>query len=60
MLLIEAARVIAVDPLSARAHSLLGTAMLASGDFQMSVEEFRTALSLKEDEPLAVGGAGDG
>jgi predicted aspartyl protease/Flp pilus assembly protein TadD len=52
----QAARVIAIDPLSARAHSLLGTAVLASGDFQLSVEEFRTALSLKEDEPLAVAG----
>ena len=52
----HAARVIAVDPLSARAHSLLGAAVLASGDFQMSVEEFRTALSLKDDEPLAVAG----
>jgi tetratricopeptide (TPR) repeat protein len=52
----HAARVIANDPLSARAHSLLGSAVLASGDFQMSVEEFRTALSLKDDEPLAVAG----
>jgi tetratricopeptide (TPR) repeat protein len=52
----HAARVIASDPLSARAHSLLGSAVLASGDFQMSVEEFRTALSLKDDEPLAVAG----
>lgn len=52
----HAARVIANDPLSARAHSLLGSAVLASGDFRMSVEEFRTALSLKDDEPLAVAG----
>lgn len=52
----HAARVIANDPLSARAHSLLGAAVLASGDFRMSVEEFRTALSLKDDEPLAVAG----
>jgi predicted aspartyl protease/Flp pilus assembly protein TadD len=52
----HAARVIANDPLSARAHSLLGSAVLASGDFRLSVEEFRTALSLKDDEPLAVAG----
>ncbi|HUQ34334.1 MAG TPA: aspartyl protease family protein [Pyrinomonadaceae bacterium] len=52
----HAARVIALDPLSARAHSLLGTALLAGGDFRMSVEELRTALSLKDDEPLAVAG----
>jgi tetratricopeptide (TPR) repeat protein len=50
------ARVIASDPLSARAHALLGTVILASGDFRMSVEEFRTALSLREDEALAVAG----
>jgi predicted aspartyl protease/thioredoxin-like negative regulator of GroEL len=52
----HAARVIAIDPLSARAHSLLGAAVLASGDFRLSIEEFRTALSLKEDEALAVAG----
>src|SRR4030088_1511360 len=38
----HAARVIALDPLSARAHALLGSAILASGDFRLSVEEFRT------------------
>ena len=52
----HAARVIAVDPLSPRAHALLGSVVLASGDFSMSVEEFRTALSLNEDEPLAIAG----
>src|SRR2546425_3823773 len=52
----HAARVIATDPLSARAHALLGSAVLAAGDFRMSVEEFRTALSLKDDEALAIAG----
>lgn len=52
----HAARVITIDPLSARAHALLGTVVLASGDFRFSVEEFRTALSLKEDEALAIAG----
>jgi predicted aspartyl protease/Flp pilus assembly protein TadD len=52
----QAARVITLDPLSARAHALLGASILATGDFRMSVEEFRTALSLKDDEPLAVAG----
>jgi len=51
-----AARVLAVDPLSARAHALLGSAVLASGDFRLSIEEFRTALSLKDDEAMAVAG----
>src|SRR5882757_2989217 len=35
-----AARVLAINPLSARAHALLGSAILASGDFRLSVEEF--------------------
>ena len=52
----HAARVLAVDPLSPRAHALLGSAVLASGDFRLSVEEFRTALSLKDDEAMAIAG----
>lgn len=52
----HAARVVSIDPLSARAHALLGTVVLAAGDFRQSVEEFRTALSLKEDEALAIAG----
>ena len=52
----HAARVILADPLSSRAHALLGSAILASGDFRNSVEEFRTALSIQSNEALAVGG----
>jgi tetratricopeptide (TPR) repeat protein len=52
----HAARVLAVDPLSARAHALLGASVLASGDFRLSVEEFRTALSLNENEAIAIAG----
>lgn len=52
----HAARVIAVDPLSARAHSLLGAAILASGDFRLSIEEFRTALTLDAEEAMAIAG----
>src|SRR2546421_4033251 len=52
----HAARVIAADPLSARAHSLLGSAVLASGDFPLSIEEFRTALVLDENEAMAIAG----
>ena len=52
----NAARVIMQDPLSARAHALLGAAILGAGEFSLSVEEFRTALSLDEDEALAVAG----
>src|SRR5215213_3968323 len=52
----NAARVIMLDPLSARAHALLGTAILGAGEFRLSVEEFRTALALDENEALAVSG----
>jgi len=52
----HAARVLMIDPLSARAHALLGAAILAAGNFRNSVEEFRTALVLKEDEALAIAG----
>jgi predicted aspartyl protease/Tfp pilus assembly protein PilF len=52
----QAARVLAIEPMSARAHSLLGTALLNSGDFRLSVEEFRTALSFREDDAMAIAG----
>ncbi len=52
----HAARVIVVDPLSARAHALLGATLLAAGDFRQSGEEFRTATSLNENEAIAVAG----
>lgn len=52
----NAARVIMLDPLSARGHALLGTAILGAGEFRLSVEEFRTALALNENEALAVAG----
>ncbi len=52
----HAARVILAEPLSSRAHALLGSVILASGDFRNSVEEFRTSLSIQEDEALAIAG----
>src|ERR1044071_5463877 len=52
----NAARVIMSDPLSSRGHALLGTAILGAGEFRLSVEEFRTALALNENEALAVAG----
>ena len=52
----NAARVIMLDPLSARGHALLGASILAAGEFRLSVEEFRTALALNENEALAVAG----
>ncbi|HLL75327.1 MAG TPA: aspartyl protease family protein [Pyrinomonadaceae bacterium] len=52
----NAARVVALDPLSPRAHALLGSALLAAGDFAQSVEEFKTAVTLDEREALAIAG----
>jgi len=52
----NAARVIMVEPLSARAHALLGASILGAGEFRLSVEEFRTALSLDDREALAIAG----
>jgi predicted aspartyl protease/Flp pilus assembly protein TadD len=52
----HAARVIAEDPLSASAHSILGLVILTTGDFRRSIEEFRTALSLKSNDARAVAG----
>ncbi|MBV9924131.1 MAG: aspartyl protease family protein [Acidobacteria bacterium] len=52
----HAARVVAREPESARAHALLGAALLGSGDFRLSVEEFRTALSFNDGEAIAIGG----
>lgn len=52
----NAARVVMQAPLSARAHALLGAAILGAGEFRLSVEEFKTALALDENEALAVHG----
>ena len=52
----HAARVILTNPLSARAHALLGSAILGAGEFGLSVEEFKTALTLDQNEALAVAG----
>ncbi|HYY42317.1 MAG TPA: aspartyl protease family protein, partial [Pyrinomonadaceae bacterium] len=51
-----AARVLALEPMSARAHALLGSTLLAAGDFPLSIEEFRTAISFNQDEALAIAG----
>jgi len=52
----HAARVVMLNPLSARAHALLGAAILGAGEFRLSVEEFRTALSLNNQDALAIAG----
>ena len=52
----NAAQVIAVEPLNARAHSLLGTALLRAGEFRTSVESLYTAVKLSDREALAIAG----
>lgn len=52
----HAAKVIAANPLSAEAHSVLGYTLLATGDFRLSVEEFRTALNIDDGQALAIAG----
>jgi tetratricopeptide (TPR) repeat protein len=51
-----AMQVLAADPSSARAHSLIGTALLRSGEFRTSVEALFTAIKLNEREALAYAG----
>ncbi len=55
----NAAQVLAADPLNPRAHSLLGTALLRSGDFRTSIESLYTAVKLSEREALAIAGLSD-
>ena len=52
----HAARVIAANPLSAEGHAVLGYTLLATGDFRLSREEFRTALNIDDDQAMAVAG----
>ena len=52
----HAARALTYEPTSARAYALLGSTLLASGDFKNSIEQFRNALTLKDDEALAIAG----
>ena len=52
----EAAQVIVADPLNGRAHALLGTSLLRSGEFRNSVEELQTALKFNNRDALALAG----
>lgn len=52
----EAAQVGAADPLNGRAHTLMGTALLRSGEFRNSIEHLRTALQVNNREALAWAG----
>jgi predicted aspartyl protease/Tfp pilus assembly protein PilF len=52
----HAAQVIAEDPLSSRAHALLGTSLLRSGEFRNSIEALYTAVKFNNRESLAIAG----
>lgn len=52
----QAARVLAAEPNSARAYALLGSALLAVGNFKDSITAFRTSLTLDENESMAIAG----
>lgn len=52
----HAAYVRNIDPSSARAHALLGSAILAAGVFPEAVLEFRAALTFNRDESMAIAG----
>jgi len=52
----EAAQVLSVDPLSSRAHALLGISLLRSGEFRNSIEALYTAVKFNDREALAIAG----
>jgi predicted aspartyl protease len=52
----EAAQIVAIDPLNGRAHSLMGTALLRSGEFRQSIEALLTAIKFNQKESLAWAG----
>jgi len=54
----QAAQVRDLDPTSARAHALLGSAILAAGVFPEAVGEFRAALKLDQNDSMAIAGLG--
>ena len=52
----QAAQVIAVDPLNARAFALLGTSLLRSGEFRNSIEALYTSVKFDQRQALAIAG----
>lgn len=52
----EAAQVLSADPLSSRAHALLGIALLRGGEFRNSIEALYTAVKFNDREAMAIAG----
>ena len=54
----HAAKVLQEDRFSSRAMALLGTTLLAKGEFRAANEAFQSAMLLDDNEPLALAGLG--
>jgi predicted aspartyl protease/thioredoxin-like negative regulator of GroEL len=54
----QAAKVLDEERFSTRARAILGTALLANGEFRAASEAFQAALLIDENEALAVAGLG--
>src|SRR5262249_47639579 len=52
----QAAQALAADPTNSRAHALLGTSLLRSGEFRVSIESLYTAVKFNNREALAIAG----
>jgi len=52
----HAAQALASDPINPRAHALLGTSLLRSGEFRVSIESLYTAVKFNNREALAIAG----
>lgn len=50
----SATQVVSADPTNARAHGLIGTALLRSGEFRNSVQSLQTALQINGRDALAL------
>jgi len=53
----EARKVVEAEPKNARAYALIGASLLTAGNFKQAKDAFYIALSLNEEEPLALAGA---
>jgi tetratricopeptide (TPR) repeat protein len=52
----EAMRVLATNSTSSRAHALIGTAFLMSGNFPRAADSFQKSLNFNPSEPMAIAG----
>lgn len=55
----QATRVLAANRTSSRAYAVVGSTLLAAGNFSSAAQAFRDALTLREDDALAIAGLGE-